>query len=214
MKDPERPPAWFKLVRIGLMIHLTLIIGLPTAFVLVGLITDRDAPSWRGLVTLLFYAAPAVFAIRSKQQPAALLLAGVGTLLPVLPLFIFGLPLVLPASLYLIAYGRASGAMEAPRVAVGWSVALLVVLVVVSWAGLFHTEKVCYQIVEKDGRRSKVSVPESQTSFGWHDNSEGGHVVGSGCGSETTPLGLGLSGVAMFAALGGGLYLTRPTRVR
>lgn len=170
-------------------------------------------PDWlRGVGLIAILMIPVALALVGLRRPGALLAAGVVSLPMCFMSFSFLLfPLLIPAALYLIAYGRA--AIEyTPRLAPAAVASLTFVLVVLSFMALFmHEDPRCYEIVRRpNGSTFDRPLPPGESVY----SAQGGRgVVGSGCSSDSvTPIEAGTSlGLVTLAALAA-TYLSGPRR--
>lgn len=178
---------------------------------------DGDGPSldadWlRGLALMSILVMPAVLAIVGLRRPGALLVAGVVSLPMCFMSFSFLLfPMLIPAALYLIAYGRAA-ITYTPRLPPAAVASLTFVLLVVSFMSLFMNEDPrCYETIRRsDGSTFDRPLPPGESIY----STQGGRgVVGSGCSSDSvTPIEAGLSmGLVTLAAVSSA-YLSGPRR--
>lgn len=206
---------------IGIAINIVIALGVGSIPLL-----DRGGPSldedWlRGLGLVGILLIPPVLAAVGLRWPGALLPAGLVSIPMCLMSFSFILfPLLVPATLYLVAYGDAQVTYKArgsaPLVAV-----LTVALLFAAFFSLFlHEDPYCYETVQrKDGstieREIDSSAGHSGTSFGYESVEHGGRrqVVGSGCSNDSVTgaeaaTSLGLVALAGFSAV----FLSAPRR--
>ena len=186
-------PKYRRTAIIGIAINTVIALGVGSIPLL-----DRGGPSldedWlRGLGLIGILLIPPVLAAVGLRWPGALLPAGVVSIPMCLMSFSFILfPLLIPAMLYLVAYGDAQVTYKA-RVPAPLVAALTVALLFGAFFSLFlHDDPYCYEIVQrKDGstfeREVASSARQGGTSFGHESLGHGGgrQVIGSGCSSDS-----------------------------
>lgn len=101
-----------------------------------GLALDSDW--WRGLGLIAILMFPALLAIVGLRRPGALLIAGVVSLpMPFMSFSFLLFPMLIPAALYLGAYGRATKRYT-PRLPPAAIAGLTLLLLVLSFLSLFY----------------------------------------------------------------------------
>jgi len=187
VSDYRRP------ARVGIAINTVIALGVGSIPLL-----DRGGPSldedWlRGLGLIGILLIPPLLAAVGLRWPGALLPAGVVSIPMCLMSFSFILfPLLIPASLYLVAYGDAKVTFKA-RVPAPLVAVLTVALLFAAFFSLFlHEDPYCYEIVQrKDGstfeRSVRSSVDQGTASLGYFSSGYGGgrRVIESGCSSDS-----------------------------
>ncbi len=138
MDVPSRPPRVHGR-RPGLACYGAPIAGLTFGGVLAALVlanTDLEPFTMR-LALALEYCTPGLLSLLALRKRDALYLAAgaVGMLVPFTAMSGVALPLLLPAAMSLVAYGRSAGGSR-PRVAGPIVAALAVLLVLSSWVAL------------------------------------------------------------------------------
>lgn len=166
----------------------------------------------RGVGFIAILILPALLAIVGLRRPGALLVAGVVSLpMPFMSFSFLLFPMLIPAALYLVAYGRAT-MRYTPRVPAAAVAGLTFLLLVLSFLSLFMNEDPrCYEIVaRRDGSTFERPLPPNETVGTISSDSS---VVGSGCASDSvTPIEASLS-LALVAVAGtSAAYLSGPHR--
>jgi hypothetical protein len=120
-------------------------------------------------------------------------------------------PMLIPAALYLVAYGRAPLTYQ-PRVPPPALACWVFALVFLAFTSLFiHEDPRCYEIVERrDGSTIERPLPPGETSG---SITHGGRVVGSGCSSDSvTPAEASISLALVALGVISSVYLSGPRR--
>lgn len=204
----DHAPMTITGVFIGTLISLA--VGSIPLFDREGLSLDAD---WlRGLALVAILMVPAVLAMIGLRRPAALLVAGIVSLpMPMMSFSFLLFPMLIPAVLYLVAYGRAAK-VERPRAPAPVIASSVFVLIVLAFVSLFVNEDPrCYEIIkQRDGTTFERSVPAVN---GGSVMSSSGNVIESGCSSDTvTPIEAGLSLSLVALAVASAAYLSGPRR--
>lgn len=166
----------------------------------------------RGVAFIAILILPAILAVIGLRRPKALLTAGVVSLpMPFMSFSFLLFPMLIPAALYLVAYGRAA-MRYTPRAPASVAAVITFLLLVFSFFALFlHDDPQCYEIVKRrDGSTFERLLPADDMS---RVISLDGRVIESGCTSDTvTPTEVGLS-LALVALAGtSAAYLSGPRR--
>lgn len=212
--DGSRPDHWAMVIT-GVCFGTVIAFGVGSIPLL-----DRDGLSlgsdWvRGLGLIAILMIPVILALVGLRRPGALLAAGVVSLPMCFMSFSFLLfPMLIPAALYLIAYGRTASTYT-PRLSPSAVASLTFVLLVLSFMSLFMNEDPrCYEIIRRgDGSTFDRPLPPGESIY----STQGGRggVVGSGCSSDSvTPVEAGLSlGLVALAGISAA-YLSGPRRAQ
>jgi hypothetical protein len=220
VSDYRRP------ARVGIAINTVIALGVGSLPLFDGDPPSLDADWLRGLGLLGILLIPPALATVGLRRPGALLPAGIAAIPMCLMSFSFILfPLLIPGTLYLVAYGRAKVTYKprfpAPAVAV-----LTIVLIGGAFFSLFlHDDPYCYEIVQrKDGttfERSTSSsvgqgVDQGTASIGYFSSGSGGRqVIESGCSSDSvTGIEAGTSLALVVAAGSSAAFLSGPREKR
>ena len=177
---------------------------------------DRESGSldqdWlRGVALISILMFPAFLALIGLRYPGGLLAAGIVSLpMPFMSFSFLLFPMIIPAALYLAAYGEAPS-MQKPRLAAPVVSLVAFVLVVGAFFSLFiNDDPYCYEVVRRpDGTRVTREFPGATNPV----ISSEGSVVESGCSSDSVTskeaaMSLGLLAVG----LGASFYLSAPRR--
>jgi hypothetical protein len=132
---------------------------------------ESGVEAWAGAVALgAIVAAPGVLALLALSDRPALLLPAATVLIPVSFLSFAGvlLPLLVPAVLLSIAYGRRSGAQPTDRLRTAATLAWVLVLLVAAGVALFvHQDPRSYVTATAEGSTSDViTAAEALVSLG------------------------------------------------
>ncbi|MDQ3962363.1 MAG: hypothetical protein M3277_00365 [Actinomycetota bacterium] len=209
--DSSRPDHWAIAIS-GICLNSIIVLGVGSIPLLDrdGLALDSDW--WRGLGLVAILMLPALLAIVGLRRPGALLVAGVVSLpMPFMSFSFLLFPMLIPAALYLVAYGRIT-TRYTPRVPPAAVAGLTFLLIVLSFLSLFMNEDPrCYEIVKRpDGSTFERPLPSNETVG---TISSGSSVVGSGCSSDSvTPIEAGLSLSLVALAVASATYLSGPRR--